>query len=213
MYSLIGAHVNHIHGGLPELLGVWRGAVNVFVQPFPELSWFDGSTKGRTVVRAWGDDSHNPDFNDPGLNPIDAARALCYRALSIIGNFNCTYVQLTNEPSISSRAAMRRMAIFDAECSRIMRQHGRRITLANLATGNPTDMSWWEEYIPAIEQGMKDGSVLLVHAYTWPGLDDRWYLYRHRMIYNGCPEHGWAGLPKDKWIELIIGEIGFDIGT
>lgn len=213
MYSLIGAHVNKVEGGIPETLGTWKGAVNVLLQPFPQLSWLQGSTKGRTVVRAFPDDSHNPDFNDPNLNPIDAARALCYTALAIIGDFPCTHIQLTNEPAISSRVAMKHMSDFDAECSRIMRNHGRSITLANLGTGNPPNMSWWEEYIPAIEQGMKDGAVLLVHAYTWPGVDDRWFLYRHRMIYEGCPEHNWAGLPKDKWINLVIGEIGFDKGT
>ena len=213
MYDLIGGHVNNVQGGLPELMGRWKGAANVLLQPFPELVWLHGATKGRTVVRAFPDDSQNPDFNDPNMNPMQAARTMVDRVRHRLGNYPCSHVQITNEPAISSSDAMKRMGDFDAECSHQMKLRGRKITLANLAQGNPPDMSWWRDYQGAIAQGMADGAVLLVHAYTWPGVDDRWHLWRHRMIYNGCPEHGWEGLPRNLWIDLVIGEIGFDYGV
>lgn len=213
MLSLIGAHVNKVEGGIPEVIGQWRGAVNVLLQPFKEMAWLHGTSHGRTAVRPFPDDSHNPDFNNPAMDPIAEAQRVCTLALMRLGDFPCSHVQLTNEPVVSSRDAMARLGEFDAECSRIMRRHGRQITLANLGVGNPTDMSWWEVYRPAIRQGMKDGAVLLLHAYTWPGMDDRWYLWRYRMVYIGCPEHGWPGLPRSEWINLILGELGFDFGV
>lgn len=213
MYDLIGGHVNNVQGGVPELLGRWKAAANVLLEPFPELVWLHGATRGRTVVRAFPDDSQNPDFNDPNMNPTETARVMVDRVSLILGDYPCSHIQMTNEPAISSRDAMKRMSDFDAECSHRMGLRGRKVTLANLATGNPPDMSWWRDYKPAIAQGMGDGAVLLVHAYTWPGQDDRWLLYRHRMIYSGCSEHGWGGLPKNLWIDLVIGEIGFDYGV
>ncbi len=212
MYALIGAHVNDIQGGLPELIGRWKGAVNVLLRPFPQMRWLHTQTKGRTVVRPFPDDSLNPDFNNP-MNLIEAARVMVDRSLIRLAEFPCSHVQITNEPAISSRDAMKRMAEFDAECSRLMKPHRYAVTLANLGTGNPPRMDWWCDYQPAIAQGIVDGAVLLLHAYTWPGSDDRWLLYRHRMVYEGCPEHDWEGLPKPLWIGLFLGEIGFDIGV
>ena len=214
MYRLISPHVNHVVGGVPEVLGEWRAPGVVLLHPFPELRWLRGAyPQARIVVRAFPDDSHNPDFNDPNLNPTLAAMSFVGLVLQRIGNYPCTHIQMTNEPAISSRAAMARLAEFDAECAYQMGKRGRRITLANLATGNPSDMSWWHEYKVAIAQGIQNDAVLLLHAYTWPGQDDRWLLYRHRMVYDGCPEHGWEGLSQNLRIPCLLGEVGYDYGV
>jgi hypothetical protein len=212
-YRLLGPHVNHIHGGVPEVCGEWRAALYVLLYPFPEMSWLRADQpRAEIVVRAFQDDAHNPSFDDPNLDPLAAALSVCEEALRRVGHYPATRIQLTNEPTVSSAAAMKRLAIFDAECCRLMASHGKKITIANLAVGNPSDMGWLEHYIPAIETGIRHGALMGLHAYNWPGMDPRWYVYRYKMFYEGCPEHGWGGLRMDQRIGLLLLEVGFDYG-
>ena len=126
MYELIGGHINHVQGGVPEVIGQWKGAVNVLLHPFPELSWLHGQTQGRTIVRAFPDDSQNPDFGNPNMKPLEVARLMVDRTMMGIGQYPASDVQITNEPDVtSSRDAMKRLSDFDAECSRLMAQHGK----------------------------------------------------------------------------------------
>ncbi len=156
-----------------------------------------------------------PKFSQPSLDPLRAARDHCELLLPWAERMGDTYDfwQGINEPEIQSREDMQRYSDFDAERVRIMHSHGFRVVVGTLSVGNPSNLAWWREFVPAMEEAWCYDGALALHEYGWPTLDHEspWYLLRHRKLYEGEPEHNWEGLPEHlKSMPLVITECGLD---
>jgi hypothetical protein len=121
--------------------------------------------------------------------------------------------QGVNEPVVRSTEAMQRLAEFEAERARIMSGHGFRVVVGSFGGGNPPQLAWWQQFLPALEAARQFNGALALHEYAWPTLDHEspWYLLRHRKVYGGEPTHNWAGLPSHlHGAPLLITECGLD---
>lgn len=212
-YCLLGAHVNMTVGGLPETIAEWKPPLVVLLDHSDV--WHDVKAAapkttfvGRLMLGS------EPDFNNPELNPIAAARDHCDKVLPWAERMGDTYSfwQGVNEPTIGSPEAMQRCAAFDTERARIMHGHGHRVVVGTFSVGNP-HLPYWQDFLPALEAAREYEGALALHEYGWPTLDHEadWYLLRHRKVYDGEPDHGWAGFPEHlKTLPLLITESGLD---
>jgi hypothetical protein len=212
-YSLLGAHVNATVGGVPETIREWKPPL-VVVLDHSDV-WHDvKAASPDTVFVGRVYQEVEPDFNDPALDPMVAARAHCDKVLPWAERMGETYSfwQGVNEPIIRSSEAMERCADFDAERARIMDGHGFQVVVGSFSVGNP-ELAYWQDFLSALEAALQYQGVLALHEYAWPTLDHEWpwYLLRHRKVYNGEPTHGWQGLPAHlKTLPLLITECGLD---
>jgi hypothetical protein len=212
-FCLLGAHVNTTVGGLPEMIREWKPPLVVVLDH--SSVWFEvkrASPHTLFVGRLF--QQYEPNFNEPTLYPLQAARDHCAKVLPWAERMGKTYRfwQGVNEPAIASVDAMKRCAEFDAERARIMAQHGFRVVVGSFSVGNP-DWIYWPEFLPALEAAQQYGGALALHEYAWPTLQRRWpyYLLRHRKIYGGSPPQNWPGLPEHlKTLPLLITECGLD---
>lgn len=158
---------------------------------------------------------YEPDLGRADIRPLEAARTHCDRVLPWAERMGETYDfwQGLNEPELQSPEAVARYAEFDSERARIMDQHGFQVVVGSFSVGNPSRLSWWEQYLPALEAASELGGALALHEYAWPSLDRQspWYSLRHRKVYEGEPRHEWAGLPQHlRDLPLLITECGLD---
>ena len=212
-FRLLGAHVNTTVGGLPEALKRWKPPLVVLLDHSDV--WHDvkaASPNSIFVGRIFQE--HEPDFNNPSLDPLQAAREHCDMLLPWAERMGRTYDfwQGVNEPIIRSREAMERYADFDAERVRVMDRHGFRVVVGSFSVGNP-ELAYWRVFLPALEAALENKGALALHQYAWPTLDHQgpWYLLRHRKVYDGELEHGWAGLPRHlRVLPVLITECGLD---
>ncbi len=213
-YRLLGAHVNTTVSGLPETIKEWKPPLVVVL---------DHSDVWHSVKKESPDtlfvgriyQEFEPNFNDSGLDPTKAARDHCDKILPWAERMGETYGywQGVNEPIIGSSDAMKRCAEFDAERARIMSGKGFRVVVGSFSVGNPPDLAYWRDFLPALEAALRYEGALALHEYAWPTLDHEWpwYLLRHRKVYDGEPEHKWEGLPGHlKALPLLITECGLD---
>ena len=214
-YGLLGAHVNTTVSGLPETITDWKPPLVVLLDHSDV--WHDVKAQSPSslfVGRFMQDQSLEPNFNEPNLDPIRAARDHCDKVLPWAERMGETYDfwQGVNEPIISSPEAMERCAAFDAERARIMDQNGFRVVVGSFSVGNP-ELSYWNQFVTALEAARQYNGALALHEYAWPTMKHqwRWYLLRHRKVYGGHRPHGWAGLPDHlKDLPLLITECGLD---
>ncbi len=219
MYRLLGPHVNQTWGGIPELVAAWRPPVALVMDHNQAWRWVKESTPQTKFVGRYFQISE-PSFNEP-MNPTVAARDWVANAIPTIMSMAGVYDwwQGVNEPAIGSSEAMKRYADFEAERVRLLWARGVKSAVASFAVGNPPNMAWWKDFIPALEAARQYGGILLLHEYNWPGLRGdadhlpEWLSLRHRKVYNGEPSHGWDGLPAHLRLPCIIGETGADGGV
>ena len=212
-YHLLGAHVNMTVSGLPEAIAKWKPPLVVLLDHSDVWHWVKRESP-HTLFVGRHIQGQEGDFHDPGLNPIACAREHCDRVLPWAERMGPTYDywQGVNEPVIGSKEAMKRYADFEIERTRIMAQHGFRVVVGSFSVGNP-ELPLWREFVPALEAARRCKGALALHEYAWPTLDHEsaWYLLRHRKVYDGEPEHNWAGLPRHlKNLPLLITESGLD---
>lgn len=215
-YGLLGVHVNSAIGGAPELLAAWKPPLAV-VLDHSDVWHGVKAASPRTIFVGRLYQPQEPDFNRSDLDPLAAAREHCERVLPMADRMGETYRfwQGVNEPVPGSSEAMARYAAFEAERARTMHGHGFRVVVGSFSVGNPPELAWWKEFLPALEAARQFGGALALHEYAWPTLDRAWpwYLLRHRKVYDGEPRHGWAGLPAHlKRLPLLITECGLDSG-
>jgi len=213
-YSLLGAHVNTAVGGLAEALSDWKPPLVVTLD-HSDVWHRVKAASPRTLFVGRYYQAHEPDFNDPALDPLRAARDHCEKTLPWADRMGSTYRfwQGVNEPVIGSREAMARYADFDAERARLMSDRGHRVAVGSFAVGNPGNMSFWAAFLPALEAARQFDGALALHEYAWPSLDRHspWYVLRHRKVYGGEPRQKWAGLPFHlQSLPLLITECGLD---
>jgi hypothetical protein len=212
-YRLLGAHVNTTVGGLPETIKEWKPPLVVLLD-HSEVWHAVKAASPNSIFVGRIFQEFEPDFSDPALNPIQAAREHCDKILPWAERMGPTYDfwQGVNEPIISSVEAMQRYADFEAERARIMDGHDFRVVVGSFSVGNP-ELAYWRSFLPALEAALQYKGALALHQYAWPSLEHEgpWYLLRHRKVYDGEPEHGWAGLPWHlKVLPVLITECGLD---
>jgi hypothetical protein len=212
-YSLLGVHANSTVGGLPELLKQWKPPLVVALDHSDVWHSVKAESPNTVFVGRIYLESE-PDFNNPALDPLRAARDHCDKILPWAERMGQTYTfwQGVNEPIIQSSAAMQRCAAFDAERARLMAAEGFRVVVGSFSVGNP-DPRYWADFLPAMEAALQYNGALALHEYAWPTLDhdSTWFILRHRKVYGGAPNYGWSGLPAHlKAVPLLITECGLD---
>lgn len=214
-YCLLGAHVNHAISGLPEAIAQWKPPLVVILDHSDVWHQVKAESPHTIFVgRLVQEQRLEPNFNEPSLNPIQAAQDHCARVLPWAERMGNTYSfwQGVNEPVIATAEAMGRLAEFEAERARVMDRHGFRVVVGSFSVGNP-HLPYWREFLPALEAARQYRGALALHEYAWPALDHEWpwYLLRHRKVYEGEPAHGWEGFPQHlKTLPLLITECGLD---
>ena len=162
---------------------------------------------------------YQPDWNSSDISPKGLALQWKEKNIGTMYSFvfsGTGYWQGYNEPVISSPSAMSRYAEFEIERTRILSSYGLRAAIGSFAVGNPSNMGWLDRFLPAIQMAKDNGAILSLHEYNYPtpkgdhAHDPLWLSLRHRLFYEGCPAHGWAGLPQHLRIPLIITECGRD---
>lgn len=212
-YSLLGAHVNTTVGGLSETIQEWKPPLMVILDHSDVWHGVKAASPNTIFVGRLYQE-FEPDFNSPALDPIAAAGDHCDKILPWADRMGETYNfwQGVNEPIIHSPEAMQRYADFEVERVRIMDSHGYRVVVGSFSVGNP-ELSYWPDFLPALEAALEYSGALALHEYAWPTLDHEWpwFLLRHRKVYDGEPEHNWEGLPAHlKALPLLITECGLD---
>jgi hypothetical protein len=212
-FGRLGAHVNMTVSGLPEAIAEWKPSLVVLLDHSDV--WHSVKAESpQTVFVGRVVQTDEPDFNDSLLDPIAAARRHCNALLPWAERMGETYDfwQGVNEPIIRSGEAMRRLATFESERTRLMARHGFRVVVGSFSVGNPK-LRHWQQFLPALEAVREHAGGLALHEYAWPTLDHEapWYLLRHRKVYEGEPTHRWEGMPAHlKRIPLYVTECGLD---
>lgn len=215
MNKLIGGHTNHTDGGIPELVAEWEPAVWLVLDPTSDWGWASENLRTRFAWRPYIADI---DFNAP-IDPKQAARMVVATALAWAHNVSGGWWQGVNEPVIHSAEAMRRYADFECERVRLLAGNGLKAGIGSFAVGNPHDMTWWANFLPAMDAARQYGGLLFLHEYWFKTPFDTdfvspsWTSLRHRKVYEGEPSHNWPGLPNRLKIGCILTEIGFDWGV
>lgn len=126
-----------------------------------------------------------------------------------------------NEPVVSSREEMQRLAAFEAERTRLLAAAGIRSCIGNFATGTPP-LEFWPDFLPAVRAAKEHDGFLGLHEYSAPYMwfgtgtyqlgagqdegDEGWLTLRYRKVYRDILQP--AGLE----IPLLITETGIDGG-
>jgi lysozyme len=216
MYSFLGPHINRTTGAVVQLTQAWHPPVATVLDP--DSGWVPIAQGLRTkfVWRLFR--PVQPDWNDPATDPEQEAKRWLAeslkRILALAGAGG--YWQGDNEPVIESAAAMARYAAYEVARMKLLRTYGLSAAIGGFAVGNPKNLSWWGEFLPAFQEGVGQGAVLILHEYNWPGLegdgahDPAWLSLRHRLVYGGEPTHRWVGIPTRHRLPVIITETGSD---
>lgn len=216
MYSFLGPHINRTVGSVVQMTQVWHPPVATVLDP--DFGWVPIAQGMRTkfvwrFYRPW-----QPDWNNPATDPEQEARRwlaeTLKRMLELAGAGG--YWQGDNEPTIDSPEAMARYCAFEVQRMRLLAGYGLKAAIGAFAVGNPKVLGWWEQFLPALKEGVKQGAILALHEYNWPGLegdaqhDPAWLSLRHRFVYGGEPSSGWKGVPEECRLPIIITETGSD---
>ena len=155
MHRLIGGHTNQTWGGIPELVAEWKPAVWLVLDPSSDWRWASENLPTRFTWRPYIADI---DFNAP-IDPKQSARLVVAATLPWASHVSGGWWQGTNESAIHSAEAMRRFADFEAERVRLLAREGLKAIVGCFAVGNPSDLSWWSAFFPALEAAKQHGGL------------------------------------------------------
>jgi len=179
MYELLGPHVNQTYGGLPELIAQWKPPVALILDHAPAWAWVKEQSPKTIMVGRW---NHGNPPNFENIDPVQHARNQLAPILGAIAASPYDYIVGDNEVVVGSPKAMKNLALYDMERIRILKKVGKKAAICGLATGNPSNMSWLKEYLPAIELGAKEGAVLYLHQYDWPTIGSNGVLQARALL-------------------------------
>jgi hypothetical protein len=124
-----------------------------------------------------------------------------------------------NEPTPSDAAQMRRLALLEAERTRLLAEAGLRSVVGNFPTGGPP-LELWPEFRPALEAARRHGGMLGLHEYSAPtlqfgtpqellgwkvdGAAEGWLTLRYRKVMREFL------LPQGLELPIVITETGID---
>ncbi len=166
---------------------------------------------------------HLPQIDLSKINPVAEARRFVEQLLSIAGDpqrmrwFDAW--EAYNEPVPADRAAMGRLAEFEAERTRLLAQSGIRSVIGNFGTGHPP-LEFWPDFLPAIQAAKEYNGYLGLHEYSAPVMqfgtgkdprdlsasaqDEGWLTLRYRKVYRQFL------IPNGLVVPLLITECGID---
>lgn len=231
MFEHIGLHVNTTLDGIDNLVKTWKPPLLV-VLDHDVTMWQDIRDAcpntvivGRVVLDHEPDYTQSMDVEFVASWLYDCIRPMAERMDGIVDVW-----QMDNEPVLGNNADdidnMKRL------CSVTMRWIEKmdpyRPCVGNFSVGNPR-LSFWKDFLPALELALKHGGILGLHAYNWPALwempnagnDPIWYCKRHEQVYwgnkhlqsdpNVSPLDYWNGLPQHlKRLPFGLTEFGLD---
>ena len=114
-----------------------------------------------------------------------------------------------NEPVPADGAAMRRLADFEAERTRLLAGAGIRSVVGNFGTGHPP-LEMWGDFLPAVQAVQEHNGYLGLHEYSAPTMqfnvegDEGWLTLRYRKVYRQILA------PQGLVVPLLITECGID---
>jgi len=124
-----------------------------------------------------------------------------------------------NEPVPADNAAMRRLADFEAERTRLLAERGIRSVIGNFGTGHPP-LEFWPDFLPAVQAAKEYDGYLGLHEYSAPVMwfgtgknqlnpaadegDEGWLTLRYRKVYRQFL------IPNGLVVPLLITECGID---
>ena len=126
-----------------------------------------------------------------------------------------------NEPIPADREAMKRLADFEAERTRLLGERGIRSVVGNFGVGQPP-LEWWPDFFPALEAAKQYNGWLGLHEYSaptmyyettvagrgrYPGVtpqDTGWLTLRYRKVYRDYLQPAGLAIP------LMFTELGVD---
>ncbi len=172
----------------------------------------------------------DPNFEQLDLStlsdPTGAARTFVEQLMPVAGDerrrpyFDAW--QAYNEPVANNADEMQRLADFEAERTRLLSAEGIRSVIGNFGTGHPSEMTLWEQFLPALQAAQEHNGWLGLHEYSAPTIyfsssradtgnhpdvapeDTGWLTLRYRHVYNEILK------PKGLAIPLVFTELGVD---
>lgn len=164
-----------------------------------------------------------PQIDLSAIDPMHEARQFVERLLPIAGDpermrwFDAW--EAYNEPVPMDNAAIRRLADFEAERTRLLAERGIRSVIGNFGTGHPP-LEFWPDFLPAVQAVKEYDGYLGLHEYSAPVMwfgtgkhqlnptadegDEGWLTLRYRKVYRQFL------IPRDLVVPLLITECGID---
>lgn len=166
---------------------------------------------------------HLPQLDLSAIEPLAEARRFIEQLLPIAGDpermkwFDAW--EAYNEPVPTDPAAMRRLADFEAERTRLLAQAGIRSVIGNFGTGHPP-LELWPDFLSAVQAVKEYDGYLGLHEYSAPTMqfgtgknqldpsadegDEGWLTLRYRKVYRRFL------IPNGLAVPLLITECGID---
>ncbi|MDW8099032.1 MAG: hypothetical protein RML36_06055 [Anaerolineae bacterium] len=164
-----------------------------------------------------------PQLDLSTIEPLAEARRFVEQLLPIAGDpermkwFDAW--EAYNEPVPTDPTAMRRLADFEAERTRLLAQAGIRSVIGNFGTGHPP-LELWPDFLPAVQAVKEYHGYLGLHEYSAPTMqfgtgknqldpsadegDEGWLTLRYRKVYRRFL------IPSGLVVPLLITECGID---
>jgi len=222
--SKLGFVVARNHPQIFELLAT--GAVSVVCTLELDANFAAQIKQTSSATRLIGRLDPLPSIEIGSMDPAATARAFVEQLLPIADDERRRPYfdgwQAYNEPVVNNAEEMKRLADFEAERVRLLAERGIRSVIGNFATGNPTELTLWPDFFPALQAAKQYNGWLGLHEYgaptiyfmsaqenrgRYPGVsagDTGWLTLRYRQVYNQYLKP--AGLD----IPLVFTELGVD---
>ena len=157
------------------------------------------------------------------MDPLAAARQFVEQLLPLATDERrrAAYAgwEAFNEPVPNSIEQMQRLAVFEAERTRLLGEQGIRSVVGNFGVGQPP-LELWPHFFPALEAVKTHHGYLGLHEYSAPDIwfgtgksqrqatadqaDEGWLTLRYRKVYRNYLEPAGLAVP------LLITECGVD---
>ena len=219
--SKLGVFIGYNHPQIFELLATGNVALVKTLEVDPNFVTEIKRLSPNTVLVARFDPLPLPDLDN--WNPEDAARQFVEQVLPIATEPRRQAAidawESFNEPIPQTVDQMARLAVFEAERTRLLAAAGIRSCVGNFATGQPP-LELWPAFYPALQAVKETNGFLGLHEYSAPYMwfgsgthqlqedgdegDEGWLTLRYRKVYRDYLEPAGLAVP------LLITETGID---
>ena len=213
--------IGYNHPQIFELLATGNVALVKTLEVDPNFVTEIKRLSPNTVLVARYDPLPLPDLDN--WNPEEAARQFVELVLPIATDPQRLAAidawESFNEPIPQTVDQMARLAVFEAERTRLLAAAGIRSCVGNFATGQPP-LELWPAFYPALQAVKENDGFLGLHEYSAPYMwfgsgthqleedgnegDEGWLTLRYRKVYRDYLEPAGLAVP------LLITETGID---
>jgi hypothetical protein len=219
--SKLGLFVGWNHPQIFELLATGGVALIKTLEYDPNYVAEIKRVSPRTLVVARYTPLPTPDLDH--WDPVQAARQFVDLLLPIATEprrlAHIDAWEAYNEPTIVNAEQMARLALFEAERTRLLAAAGVRSCVGNFGTGQPP-LELWPSFYPALQAVQEHNGFLGLHEYSAPEMwfgagdnqnhpdsdegDEGWLTLRYRKVYRDYLKPAGLAVP------LVITETGID---